>query len=210
MIDLFLKIGSSVCHQLGERSLHLGEYVLPVCARCTGIYISFFISFIYLIFTKGYRGNKPFKIRETLFMVICLLPLMVDGVGSYIGFWQSNNLLRIITGSLAGFVVLPFMVLIYNFSPQYKNDKYIFKKSFHIYLIGFIAVSLGALLYLGVFDSLYYIIYIVISLGIVIYYSSIFCVIIKLLFSKLSDKYIILISIIFAITIITVVSYIIR
>ena len=102
------------------------------------------------------------------------------------------------------------MVLIYNFSPQYKNDKYIFKKSFHIYLIGFIAVSLGDLLYLGVFDSLYYIISIVISLGIVIYYSSIFCVIIKLLFSKLSDKYIILISIIFAITIITVVSYIIR
>jgi uncharacterized membrane protein len=32
-------IGSFVCHQLPERSFHLWSAQLPVCARCTGIYV---------------------------------------------------------------------------------------------------------------------------------------------------------------------------
>jgi uncharacterized membrane protein len=32
-------IGSIVCHQLPERSFHLWGAQLPVCARCTGIYV---------------------------------------------------------------------------------------------------------------------------------------------------------------------------
>jgi uncharacterized membrane protein len=32
-------IGSLVCHQLPERSFHLWAAQLPVCARCTGIYV---------------------------------------------------------------------------------------------------------------------------------------------------------------------------
>lgn len=32
-------IGSIVCHQLPERSFHLWGVQLPVCARCTGIYV---------------------------------------------------------------------------------------------------------------------------------------------------------------------------
>jgi uncharacterized membrane protein len=32
-------IGSFVCHQRPERSFHLWSAQLPVCARCTGIYV---------------------------------------------------------------------------------------------------------------------------------------------------------------------------
>jgi hypothetical protein len=32
-------IGSVICHQLPDRSFHLWGRQLPVCARCTGIYI---------------------------------------------------------------------------------------------------------------------------------------------------------------------------
>jgi uncharacterized membrane protein len=32
-------VGSIVCHQLPERSFHLWSAQLPVCARCTGIYL---------------------------------------------------------------------------------------------------------------------------------------------------------------------------
>jgi hypothetical protein len=32
-------IGHLVCHQLPERSFHLAGMPLPVCARCTGIYM---------------------------------------------------------------------------------------------------------------------------------------------------------------------------
>ena len=33
-------IGHLVCHQLPERSFYLGGVALPVCARCTGIYVA--------------------------------------------------------------------------------------------------------------------------------------------------------------------------
>ena len=32
-------VGSIVCHQLPERSFHLWSQQLPVCARCTGLYM---------------------------------------------------------------------------------------------------------------------------------------------------------------------------
>jgi len=32
-------IGSAICHQLPERSFHLWRAQMPVCARCTGIYV---------------------------------------------------------------------------------------------------------------------------------------------------------------------------
>ncbi len=32
-------IGSVICHQRPERSFHLWSVQLPVCARCTGIYV---------------------------------------------------------------------------------------------------------------------------------------------------------------------------
>jgi uncharacterized membrane protein len=32
-------IGHIVCHQIPERSFHLAATALPVCARCTGIYM---------------------------------------------------------------------------------------------------------------------------------------------------------------------------
>jgi uncharacterized membrane protein len=33
-------IGHVVCHQLPQRSFHLWNVALPVCARCTGIYVA--------------------------------------------------------------------------------------------------------------------------------------------------------------------------
>jgi len=38
MAALTYSVGSFICHQLPERSFHLGATQLPVCARCLGIY----------------------------------------------------------------------------------------------------------------------------------------------------------------------------
>ena len=34
-------IGGFICHQMPERSFHLGGLQIPVCARCLGIYAGF-------------------------------------------------------------------------------------------------------------------------------------------------------------------------
>jgi uncharacterized membrane protein len=40
LVLLIYQAGSLVCHQLPDRSFHLAGVQLPVCARCTGLYVS--------------------------------------------------------------------------------------------------------------------------------------------------------------------------
>jgi hypothetical protein len=44
------RIGSVVCHQRPERSLHLFAAQMPVCARCTGIYLGAALTAIVVAF----------------------------------------------------------------------------------------------------------------------------------------------------------------
>ena len=46
-------IGSVICHQRPERSFYLWSHQMPVCARCTGIYIGAALAAIVLAFRKS-------------------------------------------------------------------------------------------------------------------------------------------------------------
>jgi uncharacterized membrane protein len=51
--------GSVVCHQKPERSFRLAGQPLPVCARCTGIYIGAALAVVALAgWTAGVRRNR--------------------------------------------------------------------------------------------------------------------------------------------------------
>ena len=127
MKDFTFLIGSTVCHQLTERSISINDNFLPVCARCTGIYFSIFLS-SFILFIKGrFKGNKIFSIPQTLILCLCLIPFMVDGAGSYLGIWNTNNFIRIITGAFAGFALPFFVILIFNFNVEGVNEKIILK-----------------------------------------------------------------------------------
>lgn len=82
-----------LCHRMPERSFFIKGYQLPVCARCTGILIGYILGIIYIIFC-----NKLGYILELLLM----LPMLIDGIGQYRGYFVSTNIRRLITGILAG------------------------------------------------------------------------------------------------------------
>jgi uncharacterized membrane protein len=75
-------LGHLICHQLPERSFHLWGASLPVCARCTGIYLG--ASITCLVLASRERGSALFidirfamayaYTRARLVLLISLIP----------------------------------------------------------------------------------------------------------------------------------------
>ncbi len=117
-------IGEAVCHQALERSFLISGKPLLVCARCSGLYISFLFAFI--IFLK--QTQKEYQPKKDFILALVLVfPLAVDGVLSYFGFWQTNNYFRWVTGVMAGFSFALFLL-----PPRLKD--FSFNSKFLLYL----------------------------------------------------------------------------
>ncbi|HDH06990.1 MAG TPA: DUF2085 domain-containing protein [Thermoproteales archaeon] len=95
LVELYIRflywIASPFCHQLPERSFFIAGYKLPVCARCTGVYLSFY--FTYIVYPFFIRRIKR-KVYASLY-IIMLLPLIVDGVIQFITPYESSNITRV-------------------------------------------------------------------------------------------------------------------
>src|SRR5688572_7177807 len=115
-MDLFLAFvyaaGSVICHQLPERSFFLDGRQLPVCARCTGLYLSGAAGFLGWFVWKTARGGSRFLVppRTALAIVIAAgVPTALSYVTGVIGLWDGSNLTRALLavplGASAGAVV---------------------------------------------------------------------------------------------------------
>jgi uncharacterized membrane protein len=102
-------VGYAVCHRIDLRSFHLGERALPLCSRCTGMYLGSSVAFVFLL-TRGrvLAGQFP---RRWLLAVLCLMAglFAIDGVNSYLSFfpraphlYAPNNTLRLLAGTGLG------------------------------------------------------------------------------------------------------------
>lgn len=81
------------CHQMAERSFFFKGYQFPVCARCTGVILGEVISIVLIIL----------KIKVDIRFAIAILLIMgFDWLIQYINILQSNNVRRLITGTLGG------------------------------------------------------------------------------------------------------------
>jgi uncharacterized membrane protein len=90
-------VGDRICHQKSERSLYLNGNEMPFCTRCTAIWLG-------LALGLGFMVLYAIELNEKFFIAIIfsLLPLGIDGIGQLLGFWESTNVVRILTGLPAG------------------------------------------------------------------------------------------------------------
>lgn len=106
LLDFF---GKAICHQLEDRSLQISGETLSVCARDTGIYIGIFSSLTYLHFSKRNKKITIPTIKVSLFLLLLMVPMMIDGLGSYLQLFESDNIKRLVSGTSFG-LVLPYFL----------------------------------------------------------------------------------------------------
>lgn len=87
-----------LCHGIVERSFFLFDVPMPICARCTGIYIGMLAGMLAFL-------GIPW-LRERVVRIIAIAaatPLAIDGLTQLAQLRTSTNPLRLSTGLLAGF-----------------------------------------------------------------------------------------------------------
>ena len=115
-MDLFLAFvyaaGAVICHQLAERSFFLDGRQLPVCARCTGLYLSGAAGVLGWFLWKAARGWRRSAVppRGALAIVIVAgLPTALSYATGVTGVWDGSNITRALLavplGASAGAVV---------------------------------------------------------------------------------------------------------
>ena len=100
-------IGYAVCHRIDARSFHLGDRQLPLCARCSGMYLGALIGLFFQL-PLAPRAGLPTK-KINLVLLVFLVAFGVDGVNSYLqlipnapSLYNPANPLRLLTGSILG------------------------------------------------------------------------------------------------------------
>ena len=98
---------SYLCHQLPTRSFYLEGHQFAVCSRCTGMYAGIFLGFLF------YPLIRSFKRRDApafFWLVIGMLPAVIDFALGYLNIWENTHLSRFITGAIFGAVAATFIL----------------------------------------------------------------------------------------------------
>ena len=90
-------IGDRLCHQLDERSFFANGNQMPFCSRCTAIFVGLSMGLLFISFFK-----VPLDELFIFVIILSLVPIGIDGVGQLLGFWESTNIIRVITGIIIG------------------------------------------------------------------------------------------------------------
>jgi uncharacterized membrane protein len=90
-------LGDIFCAEVSSHSFFLNGNQLPYCARCTAIITGLVIGMIAALYL-----NPKFNL---LLLGLGLLPMVIDGGMELVSSYQSTNLIRVITGLLAGIAV---------------------------------------------------------------------------------------------------------
>jgi uncharacterized membrane protein len=104
-------IGYAVCHQIDVRSFHIGSRPLPLCARCSGMFLGALVGLMAQFVLSKRRGGLP-SIPVSVGLGVLFLGFAFDGVNSFfqltpldLSAYEPQNWLRLLTGTGMGLVI---------------------------------------------------------------------------------------------------------
>jgi len=96
-----------VCHQIDQRSFHLEGEKLAVCARCSSLYLAFWLSLLAYPLTVGLRRQGA---PARHWLLLAVVPMLVDVSLNLFGVHGSTLLTRAVSGAILGAVLPPYVV----------------------------------------------------------------------------------------------------
>ena len=121
-------IAYAVCHRIAERSFHIGTVPLPLCARCTGMYLGAVAGLVFQSI-RGWKRSKSPHWGIIAVLLVFVAAFGIDGVNSYLyllkqvrpgilpqipNIYIPNNTLRLLTGSGMGLVIAAMLFPAFN------------------------------------------------------------------------------------------------
>jgi uncharacterized membrane protein len=114
-------VGYAICHRMDARSFHTHDRQLPLCARCTGIYLGVLTGLTFMIGRGRARAAGLPPVRLLLVMALFGAAFAADGLNSYLSlfaFYQPiyspHNTLRLITGMGFGLAMIAVVLPVFN------------------------------------------------------------------------------------------------
>lgn len=113
-------VGYAVCHRIDVRSFHLGERPLPLCARCSGMYLAAILCIVYQARAGSRRSGMPGRSAMAVFGLF-VFAFGLDGINSYLSLfpgaptlYQPQNWLRLLTGTGMGLAMAGVLIPVFN------------------------------------------------------------------------------------------------
>ena len=105
-------IGAVICHQRPERSFFADGHQLPVCARCTGLYLSGAIALLGWWTVKAARQWRPMPVSPKFalrLVALAAVPTLLSFAAGALTVWDGSNVVRAMLavplGASAGAIV---------------------------------------------------------------------------------------------------------
>ena len=129
-------IAYAVCHRIAERSFHIGNVPLPLCARCTGMYLGAVAGLVFQSI-RGWKRSKSPHWGIIAVLLVFVAAFGIDGANSYLyllkqvrpgilpqipNIYIPNNTLRLLTGSGMGLVIAAMLFPAFNQSIWTNHD----------------------------------------------------------------------------------------
>ena len=114
-------VGYAVCHRIEMRSFNIGGVrQMPLCARCTGMYLGAVTGLVFLWLSGNKRSGMPAWPVLTVFAFF-FAAFGIDGLNSYLhlfpgapGVYEPHNWLRLFTGTGIGLAMAAAIFLAFN------------------------------------------------------------------------------------------------
>lgn len=155
-------IGYAVCHRIDLRSFYLGDRQLPLCTRCSGMYLGAVLGLVYQWITARRRAGIP-SWKIIVPTSILVFAFIFDGVNSFLNLFPGapvlylpHNTLRLLTGTGMGLAIAILLFPAFNTSVWRDFDSRPAMSSLpSFFLLVLLALGLDSLVLLNIPAVLY-------------------------------------------------------